>query len=365
MKRLMAILLVLMLTCVALTGCNTSEPGETQEVTSTPSSSGGVESTEELPVLRVAVMPYLLSLPVVYMVDNGWDVENGFKVETSVYTVGAPMNEALAAGLWDVGTIGAAGVFSVAGYDAIGIGDILLSSGGTACFVRPDHPIASVKGALEGYPDVYGDAETIKGATILVPTGSVNHLNVVKWIELFGLTQDDVNLVSMDYASAFQAFKAGEGDVVCIVAPLSYSGRDEGWVDAGGLEKIRVDVYDSLIANSNSVKDEATKDTIVKFVKQFYRVCDLFAADPELAAELELQWQEDNGLTSTIDNARLEVASRPFVTSEMAMGMETCRSLKEQAEFFARIGNLEEAQLSKFNEETLTKEFIDAALGVK
>ena len=168
-------------------------------------------------------MPYLSSLPAKYLVDQGWDKENGFKVDIQIYPIGAPLNEALAANLWDVGTIGAAVVFSIANYDAIAIGDIMLASGGTGAFIRADNPAAKIKGAIPGYPNVYGDAATVKGITALVPVGSLNHFNIMKWAEVLGLAPQDIKIVHMDNAASFQAFKAGKGDVTAFSPPLTYS----------------------------------------------------------------------------------------------------------------------------------------------
>jgi NitT/TauT family transport system substrate-binding protein len=316
----------------------------------------------ELPILRVAVMPYLCSLPVVHMINKGWDVENGFKLQTSVFAEGASMNQALGANLWDVGTIGAAGVFGVANYGAIAIGDIEYSTGGDGAFIRPTHRAAKIKGAVSGYPGVYGNAATLKGSTVLVPTGSVSQLNALKWIEVVGLPKNDVKVVSMDYSSAFQAFKAGQGDIVALVPPLAYSARDAGWVNGGSLEELKVDMYDTLLANDRSLKDEQKKASIIKFVRQFYRACDELAANPEVAAQTELKWQKDNGLKSTIENAREEVKSRPFLTSGKVKQMPTAETVKLLATFFASIGTLEKEQLNKFNDKTLTKDIINEAL---
>ena len=314
----------------------------------------------DLPVLRVALMPYLSSLPAKYLVDKGWDVENGFKVEIQIYPIGAPLNEALAANLWDVGTIGAAVVFSIANYDAIAIGDIMLASGGTGAFIRPDSPAAKIKGAIPGYPNVYGNAATVKGATALVPVGSLNHFNVMKWIEVLGLTPADINIVHMDNAASFQAFKAGRGDVTAFSPPLTYSALAEGWINAGGFDDLHMKIYDSLIVNSRSYGPK--KELISKFVTQFYRACDALMANTELAAQLELKWQTENGLKSTIENARIEVKSRPFVTTEEAKKNNVGESILPMAQFFVSVGNLEKDQLSKFDSKSITKEIINIAL---
>lgn len=72
---------------------------------------------------------------------------------------GGAMNEALAADQWEVGTLSAAAVNSLAIYGAYCIADIGHSEGGLYTLCRPESPIAKVKGNNPSYPDVYGDAE--------------------------------------------------------------------------------------------------------------------------------------------------------------------------------------------------------------
>ena len=110
MKKGAALLLV-SAAMVSLAGCggNSETSGNTASNTS-----GG---NGDLPVLRVAAMPTITSLPTYYIQKNGLDEKAGFKMEVTMFDTGAPMNEALAADLWDVGHMGAAAVTGMANYD--------------------------------------------------------------------------------------------------------------------------------------------------------------------------------------------------------------------------------------------------------
>ena len=171
------------------------------------------QDTADLPVLKVAVMPFLNSIPIKYMIDQGLDTKNGFKIETVYFANGGAMNEALAADQWEVGTLSAAAVNSLAIYGAYCIADIGHSEGGLYTLCRPESPIAKVKGNNPSYPDVYGDADSLKGAVIATNTGTISHLNVIKWLEKLGLTTEDVEIVHMDFPSAYQALMTGNCDV--------------------------------------------------------------------------------------------------------------------------------------------------------
>ena len=320
---------------------------------------GQKQGAGDLPVIRVAVMPWLLSLPPIYVEEQGWDVENGFKIELSTYPTGPSLLEAMGANLWDVGTVGPAAVFSVANTGLKIIADISVSSGGTGAFIRADHPAAKIKGQVPGYPNVYGNAATLKGSTILVPVSSLNHLNVLKWVDVFGLGPDDLEVVHMDNAASFQAFRTGRGDITAFSPPLTYTAESEGWVKGAGLPELNIEIYDCLYANPRVYNQK--KEVMAKFLKQFYRACDYFAANPEFTAKMNYDWQNKNGLNATMENAKTEVSVRPYVTSEQAKKQVPGLSMKLMAEFYATIGTLEKEKLANFNSETLTKEIIDMA----
>ena len=188
-KKLLAVLLAASMV-VGLAACG----GKSQDG---GSASGGDADASggDLPVLKVAVMPFLNCLPVEYMIENGLDEENGFKIETVYFANGTAMNEALAADQWEVGTLSAAAVNSLAIYGAYCIADIGHSEGGLYTLAKADSPIAEIKGANPSYPEVYGDADSVKGTTIATQTGTISHLNVNKWLEVLGLTPDDVEIV--------------------------------------------------------------------------------------------------------------------------------------------------------------------------
>ena len=65
-----------------------------------------------------------------------------------------PMNEALAADLWDVGQMGAAAVTGMANYDELIIGEVLESTDGQGVFVSPDCPVAQDTGFNPSIPTV-------------------------------------------------------------------------------------------------------------------------------------------------------------------------------------------------------------------
>ena len=121
MKKYLALILALVM-ALSLAACG----GSSGSSAKTDSKS----DSAELPTLRVAAMPFITSLPTYYIQQNNLGEKYGFKMDVTMFATGAPMNEALAADLWDVGAMGAAAVTGVANYDEMIIGEVLESVDG-------------------------------------------------------------------------------------------------------------------------------------------------------------------------------------------------------------------------------------------
>lgn len=328
MKKLLTLGLALMLS-FSLMACSGGGNKNTEGSTG-GTAEGAVD--KELPVLRVAVMPFLNSIPIEYMVDNKLDEKNGFKIEKVYFANGGAMNEALAADQWEVGTLSAAAVNSLAIYGAYNVADIGHSEGGLYTLVSKDSPMAKVKGSNPSYPEVYGDAATVKGSVIATNTGTISHLNVVKWLEAIGLTVDDVELVSMDFPAAYQALKTGNCDIAALNPPTSYKAEEEGYVVTSSLENLGVPQYDSIICSAKAHDNRA--DVITNYIKAFFEATDALQADPEMATQLLYDWYTENGSETTLDACKMEIATRPFVTSKEAKTIEIGESIKVTGEFW-------------------------------
>ncbi len=363
MKRMRKILAAAMafVMAAALTACgNTAKPADTtgqQEESAGEQKAGG--ETADLPVVKVAVMPFLNSIPIKYMIDQGLDVENGFKIETVYFANGGTMNEALAADEWEIGTLSAAAVNSLAIYGAYCVADIAHSEGGLYTLCKKDSPIADVKGDNPSYPDVYGNAETVKGITIATNTGTISHLNVIKWLEALGMTTDDVNIVSMDFPSAYQALQTGNCDVAALNPPTSYQAEKEGFVVTSSLSSLGVPQYDSIICSAKA--HDQRGDIVEKYIKAFFQATDALQNDQEMAAQLLLDWYIENGSDSDLDACKTEISTRPFVTSEEAKGITVGDSVQITGEFWVSQELLESAkfpEIAKHVDDTMVRKVL-------
>lgn len=348
MKKILCILLAVMLTLTIFIGCTSSEKptegGKDTELPQKSDTSRQEETTKDLPILRVAVIPVVSSIPVPYIMEQGWDIENGFKIETEVFSSGAPMGEALVADLWDLGIMSAAGVFAAANYDAMCIADTSDTIGerGIGIFVRPDSPIAKVKGSNPTYPTLYGDPETVKGKTIMFPKGTLSQLQVTKWLEKIGLKDLDTDQVHMEFAQAYQAFMSGQGDIVALNPPFCFNAADEGMIEVAPVEDLGVELHDMVFANKKSYEDK--KEIIKKFLELLYRANEDFEKDQELKERVLRDWYKVNGVEVEDEVIKRE-ATKAAYTIEDIRKMEVGDTLIATAEFFASIGNIETSKL--------------------
>lgn len=351
MKKLFKILFALVL-ALSLVACS---PDNTPATTTETEGETTVETTD-LPVLKVAVMPFLNSIPIKYMIDNKLDEANGFKIETVYFANGGAMNEALAADEWEIGTLSAAAVNSLAIYGAYVVADIGHSEGGLYTLANADAAVSKVKGSNPSYPDVYGDEASVKGITVATNTGTISHLNVIKWLEALGLTSDDVNIVSMDFPSAYQALKTGNCDVAALNPPTSFQAEKEGFVVTSSLAALGVPQFDSIIASAKAFENRS--DVVEKYIKAFFEATDALQADPDMAAQLLLDWYTENGSESDLESCKTEIATRPFVTSEEAKTITVGDSVQITGEFWVSQELLDPAkfpEIAKHVDDSLVK----------
>lgn len=359
MKKILSLALALCMMASLVTGCGSG----TSSTASASGSTSAQPSTEDLPTLRVAVMPLITSLPVKYVMENGLDVERGFKIEPLTFSTGAPMNEALGADLWDVATIGVAAVTSVSAYGGVLVGDLLEASDGIGLYVRPDSPIAQVTGANPDYPDLLGDADSVRGASFILDIGTIKHLNELKYLEAIGLDSTEISTINMDTSQGYQAFLAGEGDIVGLMPPFSFMAEDEnGWINIGGLKELGIPVVDMMVANSKSLEDAATAELVVKFMDAVYEANAALNDDPEMAKDLLAQYYTENA--SEVDEANIEqdVNRVHFLTKDDLKDWDNGAFLKEMAEFMNGIGTVEDDKMPLF-ETNVTDDYINQVLG--
>lgn len=359
MKKIIAWILCVALVTLSLAGCSqpktsegaataaaTTAPGDqttdgqeggdqTKKGTEAPANDGGLEK------VRVAVMPYMMSVAVNYAVSQGYDKEYGLEIEMVRFATGGPMNEALGADEWDIAADGMAAVFALANYDARWIAETVDSTPGLNAYIRPDSEIAKVKGYNPTYPDIYGSPETLKGATILCPTGTSAHINALKWVEKIGLKDSDVNIVHMEYGQGYQAFLTGQGDVFCSPPAFKIQCDAQGWIVGAALKDLGVKVYDGFAAAGNYCEEHP--EVVEKLLEIMLKVVKEFIADNDLAVSEAMKWYKENGKDEDEATIRQELEICPYLDPSMIEdpNYKLGDGMVTVAEFFASLGQIE------------------------
>ncbi len=357
-KRVIAVLMVLVMMLSAV-GCGQA-PAATSP-TATANAGGNNETTPEPKArpLRVAVQSFYCSSPVGLIVERGWDKEAGIPFELSVFNGGAPINEALAAGLWDVAVTGGAFIFALANYDAKLVASQIDGRGGNYIFARKDSPLFSVKGHNPNNPDVYGSPETAKGITILQNTGTTSQYTAQTWLDTIGVSEEDVNIVHMDFAPMYQAFAAGQADCASLAPPHSYVDyKAQGWEMVASLENLNGNLYEATVCTKEAYASR--REDIVKFVELLYRANDELIADETLKFNTVKKWYADNGKSLTDKELQSEIDTKPFIGSEQARKMDLAEFAVQYGEFYVSADKIEPDKLDKIKAGVANDVFQDA-----
>lgn len=352
MKKFLSTLLAATLSVSLLAGCGAN--------TSSQTSGKGGSGDKNLPVLRVAMMPYVTSLPAQYIKKNGLDVKAGFRMETTMFASGAPMNEALAANLWDVGAMGAAAVTGVANYDMMIIGEVLESQDGLAVFAKPNSKIAKVKGFNPSLPDTYGDPESVKGSTILLPIGTAQHFTTLKWLEKIGVKPNEVNIVNMETVQAYQALKAGQCDAVALNVPTFFDAEKDNMVQVANLAKLGTKYVDMVTANKKSL--DSKNDIIQKYMELVLQACDELNKDSDMAVKLMMDLSNEAGVKASEDSIKSDLKRLKFLGKSEWKDRKVGTFARELGEFYIGNGQLQPDVMKKFDS-NIVDSYINKAVG--
>lgn len=301
----------------------------------------------DLVTVRCGCLNQQLSIPLYYIQQQGWDVENGFKLELNTFAQGSGINEALGAGLIDFFTIGAAGVNSCCVYDAIYLYSHANSGAGQQFMVRADSDIAAAKGNLPEFPEVLGSAETIKDKEFLLPMATTAQILADVYLQQFGLTEDDVTMINMsDDATCYQAFVSGEADF----SKTSYPSADnynENYVVACSMNSLNVPFWDNVFASRDFF--ENNHDTLVALMVQLIRTAEAFK-DEDVMIDTMMAWYDTCGVTVDAEAVRHQVLERPFFTYKELCEIDRPSSFALIADFYEEVEIITPDQLAKVKE---------------
>lgn len=282
--------------------------------------------------LNICAMPEHETFFPWYAKQKGWDKEAGLDFNIIYFESGMQQLEALPAKQWDVGLSGGVPhVFGALRYGAylIGIGNN--ESFCNSVFVRPDSQIVATKGAIAGYPNIYGKADQVKKKVFLVTTVSSAHYVMSSYLNVFGLKDKDVVVKQMDQASIMAAFESGVGDFACLWAPYSYNAVDNGWIEVANVDSCGRALPITLIGGKEFC--DKNPEIVAKFLGVMFRGIKKLAAEGatdenvKLFQKMYLDWA---GMEYTFAQAKKDIEMHPII--EYADQLKIMDSSKGESE---------------------------------
>lgn len=355
MKRILALVLVIAIG-IAMVACGKTPATDTS--TSTPSSSASNNSEEASlsgKTLIVGTMANSIGLPIHYAQEQGWFDEVGLDISVQLFSNGAVINEAMAAGQLDMAVSGMASVYALSTGMYTYVGDGVITKSGQAMYARAGSDITKGDGPISG---TLGNADALKGAKVLGPASTTAHYQALKYMESFGLSDNDYEFINMDYASAYQAFISGEGDLLPTISPYTTQLEQAGYVKVCDVAlTLGSPQMDALYVN-NEVYEERYAD-VKAFLDVYYRACEVLANDDELRSDIAINWYAENGRTFTDDDMAAEIENQTYSTlktldtSEYVFGS----TMTVIGEFFTGQGLIDPSMLPNI-EASLKKDII-------
>lgn len=362
--------------CMALltgcTGTSNSEPAPAEtkqaEQAEQPADGGAVKSYE----LTVSAIGGSLNyLPIYIAQQEGWFEQAGLTIEEVLFTNGPVQMESLSSNGWDIGCTGVGGVFAgVLGYDAKVLGSSNTDDGTQYIFTRKDSDIVKAGQGHNALSDeIYGDADSWRGKSILCNTGSVTQYVLIKVLEGFGLTVDDVNFIAMDPATAYSAFLAGEGDVCVLTGAggtFKMLAADDKFQAVASGPMADSGLMCSFVANKNSYADPEKYEAMKVFMEVYFKSMDWMKENKEAAVDYCVDMNDENGSSMERETTAKYLEADTYYTLQ-----EACDMLNEKAEgsehseidarllsvldFFISVGNYKEGDDERFAGHTETK----------
>lgn len=302
-KKIAALALTAVCTTTALAAC-----GSGSGTSEAPA--GGAKGASSHETLKVGTMPLTVGVPILYAQEQGYFEEAGLNVDLELFATGAPINEAIAAKEIDIAGSGFASVYSLANAGCKWVADVN-TTGGVALYARDGSDIAQ-QSEKDG---LIGSADTLRGKQILEPLGTIAQYMVESYAAAYGLTPEDIAGVNMEYASAFQAFTTGEGDLVALNPTYSYQIEAmDGYVKVVTFEDAtKVNMCDGIFVRGEVAEDRS--EEVQLFVDCVVKAMDALQ-DEELRFEYTKKVYSDNAINTSDEEIKRELADRQYVGTE-------------------------------------------------
>lgn len=348
------------------TQTTTKEPVSQNETSSSANPTKG-DYTEAS--LKLAILPQYHG----YIIDEadkqGYYKDFGIDADIVLYGSGAPMNEALAANQWQVGSMGTACVTAVCKYNARVIASSCNEGISQYFYIRQDSKILDTQGYNKDYPNAYGTPDTVKGTTIITTVGTSLHYDVEKYLTALGLTLEDVNILNMDPGSAVAAFKAGQGDILVTCPPFSWVlDSDTSLIRAFTVKDVGGEVPSVIVVSEDAYKNH--RDEVVRFLAGFFKSTERAQNEKDTILGEFKTFLNDNGYEPTDNNLQDEYLKEIFNAKEQSAYFmpesdgtsEIQKDLFDNARYLLSVGGITQEEYDFFINNAVDNSLIEDVL---
>ena len=252
---------------------------------------------------------------------------------------------------WDVAACGLFPAFdAIIKNEAVIIGLGTDETVGNTLFAKQDSNILTAKGINAEYPEVFGSPETVRGKTILCTFNSNAHMLVLTWLNIIGLSDQDVRLVDVKPEEAFSAFKNGMGDILALWAPDTYLALDNNFVPIAEAKNCKINFLTVLLANK--VFYEQHPEKVKEFLAIYYENAELLnKMEQAELAELysNFLWSFANTDLSAEDAQKITQCQKIFTKSEIINFLNDeqnsfiSKNIKNAAEYYCQFNAVSRA----------------------
>lgn len=303
-SKIVTLILILSLSIGIFSGCG--QKGNTTQ--------GEGNNGSALVKVPTSMHPCYNSVPMDIADKEGYFNDSGINADIQVFTSGAPQNEALAAGQWDIGMLGMAAALSSIRYDAKIIAIADYEGAAIQTVVRPDSEILDVvEFDADGKPSFKdGAADVIKGKTIVTTVGTSGHYAVEVMLKSLGLSLTDVEILNMDQPSVVAAFNAGQGDMAAAWSPYTWPLLDEGAIIINDIAMNGLELPAVILVRKDYYDDPANHDAIVDWLEAFFKGIDDMKADKSVALAATKEYLIEQGYDPSDEQLEAEYNNKPI-----------------------------------------------------
>lgn len=291
-------------------------------------------------------------------IEKGYFDDEDISVEVEFFRSGAEVATSLAAGHIDVGATTAGATL----YNAMASGlPIKIVADYIVLLHEPSPNAIAVRKELIDNGEVESTTD-LKGKNIAITArGQFTHMFAGRLLESAGLTEDDVNLVTMSYPDMLAAFQGGSIDAATFVEPFTMRAEEEGFavkfLDAA---ELMPDLNLAVIMYGERLLEN--RDLGERFMRAFHRA----------NTTLREAWETSEGREEIADIFQKHVPQRdpsvyerapaPMGREDLLVNVEGENGLRDQLDWYAEAGLVpERPDLNEYVDNSFAEKARDAA----